>query len=289
MQLKIQRSQRDCGVISKTAIFCIDARVEFTAEEKSCIRRYKLGREVIYDSQARTAMMERSAAARDASGHPINYRGGVGTMIGGAALGAAAGALSAAKSLGLAAVAATMLRITIDSLEQGQHVECKSLDELLATEDAIMAACQNLRTYLDTAATFDGREVLFRFDRGEPEPVAVVASPAPALLVTPTTVPAAAAMISFPPAATEQPPAQVADETSDPADWEAPPTDEPGRYASNPFGYGGDDETRKMLIAGGVALGVVLILGFMPGPFLLRVIVLGAVLFGGYKYYRNQA
>jgi hypothetical protein len=50
----------------------------------------------------------------------------------------------------------------------------------MGAEQAIMTACQNLKAFLDTAATFDGREVLFDFESGEPEPVAIAASPDPA-------------------------------------------------------------------------------------------------------------
>ena len=57
-----------------------------------------------------------------------------------------------------AAAAALSLRVTIDSLMSGVHVECKNMDELLEAERAIREAAQNLRAYLDVARTFDGRE-----------------------------------------------------------------------------------------------------------------------------------
>jgi hypothetical protein len=41
---------------------------------------------------------------------------------------------------------------------RGVHVECKDLDELLGAKSAILEAAQSLRSYLDVAATFDGRE-----------------------------------------------------------------------------------------------------------------------------------
>ena len=55
------------------------------------------------------------------------------------------------------------LRVTIDGLRQGQHIECKDLDELLGAEAAILNACKNIKTYLETAQTFDGREELVEF------------------------------------------------------------------------------------------------------------------------------
>jgi hypothetical protein len=46
---------------------------------------------------------------------------------------------------------------------KGVHVECKSMAELLGAEQAIVEAGEKLRVYLDTAATFDGREEVHEF------------------------------------------------------------------------------------------------------------------------------
>jgi hypothetical protein len=158
MQLKIKRSQRDGGIVSKTAIFCLDARVDFAPQEQASLTRYKLANQVIYNSEASKRLLDQRDAAH-ASGTTGGYL----------------------KSMGLSLMAATKLNITVSSLQRGQHIECKSLDELLGAEEALMLACQNLKVYLDTAATFDGREVLFNFDSGEPEVAATAVSPQPAL------------------------------------------------------------------------------------------------------------
>jgi hypothetical protein len=147
MQLKLRRSQRATN-FSGTAIFCLDAMASFAPSEKSSIDRYRLGAVVIYNSEASRRLLDHGRAQND---------------------GTAAGAL---KSLATVALASTKLNITIAGLERGQHVECKSLDELLAAEDAIMEACRNLQSYLRAAATFDGREILFDFSVGEPTAVA---------------------------------------------------------------------------------------------------------------------
>ena len=63
--------------------------------------------------------------------------------------------------------AALSLNISIDSLARGQHIECKDLEELLETEEAVMDACRTLKRYLDTAATFNGSLALIDFDDGE--------------------------------------------------------------------------------------------------------------------------
>ena len=62
-----------------------------------------------------------------------------------------------------AATAALSLRVTIDSLMSGVHIECKSMDELLAAERAIREAAENLRAYIIVARTFDGREEIIEF------------------------------------------------------------------------------------------------------------------------------
>jgi hypothetical protein len=181
MQLKIKRSQREGGMISTVAIFCIDARVQFSAQEKQSITRYRLQNQIIYDSEAAKQMMARSENSR---GRGIEYSGDIVSTLGSAA----SNALSGAKSLAFAALAKMKLSITIGSLERGQHVECKSLDELLGAEEAIMQACENLKGYLDTAATFDGREVLFDYATGSAQPVAMAATPEPMLISAPTDV-----------------------------------------------------------------------------------------------------
>ncbi len=69
------------------------------------------------------------------------------------------------------------LNITIASLAKGHHIECKDLGELIAAESALCEACKNVKSFLDVAATFDGREIIVAFANGNME---VVSSPAPA-------------------------------------------------------------------------------------------------------------
>lgn len=160
MQLKLKRSQREGGIVGKNVIFCLDARVEFTAREKANIQRYKLYKQVIYNSDASKKQLEKSAGAMD------------GSMVGGI------------KSLAFTALAGMNLNISIEGLERGTHVECKSMDELLGAENAILTACNNLKEYLETADTFDGREVVI--DYSEPKPAVIAeATPSPQKLVAP--------------------------------------------------------------------------------------------------------
>lgn len=125
-------------------MFTLDARVDLTDEEKALIKKYGLAKEVIYNSEKSKRYLGAAQGALAAGG---------------------GGFLKA--SIGLA-MAALSLNITIESLAKGHHIECKDLDELLATEQAIMEACRNIKVYLDTAVTFDGREVVIDFDEAVP-------------------------------------------------------------------------------------------------------------------------
>ena len=127
-------------------LFCLDARVEFTGEERSNINKYKLGGMCIYNSEA-------------AKKHVVAAAGHMAT-------GSVVGSL---KAIGSYALAAMNLNITINDLERGKHVECKDMDELIGAEDAVVNACANLKGYLERAATFDGREVLYDFSGEEPK------------------------------------------------------------------------------------------------------------------------
>jgi hypothetical protein len=126
-----------------TAIFCIDARAHLTDEERKSVDKYKLGKECIYSSEMSKRAMATGDAALDGS-----VRGSLKSMV-------------------MTTVAALSMNITVNSLVAGQHVECKSLDELTAVEEAIMLGALNLHRYLETAKTFDGREDVFEYANGE--------------------------------------------------------------------------------------------------------------------------
>jgi hypothetical protein len=135
MRLKLSRSQKTGGMITKKVIFILSASADYSNEEQANIKKYALGTQNIYDSEA----------ARKHGANAANQSGGV------------------LKSLASAAMAKMALSITIDSLGQGHQVECQDLDELLGAEEAIRAACENLKGYLQIADTFDGREQVVEY------------------------------------------------------------------------------------------------------------------------------
>jgi hypothetical protein len=153
MQLKLKRSQRSAGLMGGKVIFGLDARADLTANEQALVKKYALGKIVVYDSEARKKHQGAAYGHFDDAVHTPGYE-----------LSSAGKSLwRNARGLASAAMMALSLRVTVDGLMGGQHIECKDLDELLGAEGAIRDACGNLKAYLETALTFDGREEVVEF------------------------------------------------------------------------------------------------------------------------------
>lgn len=135
MHLKIKRSQKSTGMVSKTVTFIIFARAEISEEERANIIKYGLGKDVIYSSETTKKLL----AVAQAPG-----TGAIGMIA-------------------RVAMSKLTLSITIKSLCEGQSIECKSLEEALGAEEAVKEACENLRIYLTAADTFDGREEVIEY------------------------------------------------------------------------------------------------------------------------------
>lgn len=233
MQLKLKRSQRDGGMISTTVIFCLDARAEFTAEELHNLKRYKLHNTVIYNSEASRKHLERADQHAD---------------------GSTRGALKGLASL---AMAAMKLNISVSSIQKGQHIECKSMEELLGAENALMEACETLKQYLETAATFDGREIVVDFSTDQPQVVAETIPVAQQLIAPSPDLP------PLPPLAKPAPAAIEYREQPD-GEWQATPEpqayEEPSGYAyqqgvsEKVMDYVTDPDNRKGLAIGGAVM-----------------------------------
>ena len=144
--LKLRRSQK-AGLMGGKPTFVLDARADVTAEARALISKYGLGSLVIYDSKARLQRAEAAFGHFDLAT----------VLTPGKALWKTARGLASAAMMGLS------LRVTVNNLITGQHIACKDLDELLGAEAAIVEACKNLKGYLETALTFDGREELLEF------------------------------------------------------------------------------------------------------------------------------
>lgn len=124
MKLLLRRNQKSGMMGMGSIVFSIDARAELTPPEAENVKKYKMGKTMLYKK--------------------FDVEGGRGL-------------------LGLASrLAYKMLNIeiTIDDLVGGKHVECKDIVEMIAVEEQIREACQNFKAVLDTAAHFGGEQII---------------------------------------------------------------------------------------------------------------------------------
>ena len=135
MRLKLSRSQKTGGMISKKVTFILNAKADYSNEEQANIKKYRMGGQNIYDSEATRRHAENA------------FDGNSGAL----------------KALASVAMARMSLSITVDSLANGHQVECQDIDELLGAEEAIRGACENLKNYFEVANSFDGREEVIEF------------------------------------------------------------------------------------------------------------------------------
>ena len=132
MQLKVTRSQQKKGMMSKNVVFLLTAKLQLTEEEKFAVDEYKIGDIVIYNSE-----QSQKHLAKETS--------------------------SALGAIAKLAMVKMSLNLTINNLTSGKTVECSTLDEVIAAEESIKEACENVKAYIGVAQTFDGREETFEF------------------------------------------------------------------------------------------------------------------------------
>jgi hypothetical protein len=150
--LKLRRSQKTS--FFGNPLFVLDARMEISKEAQEYLQVYQLGGLIIYES---AASERRRAAAQEhleESHNPAGIFASAGEQ--------AKGILWMFWKLGRAVLslffAAWALRITIDKLLNGVHIECRTMDELLDAEQELRKAAENLKAYLGLARTFTGTE-----------------------------------------------------------------------------------------------------------------------------------
>ena len=124
MKLLLRRDQKS-GMLSSAITFTLDVRADLTPEELQHIKKYKLGKTMLY---------ERSTIIDPGKG-----------------------LLGAAWRL---AHKAMNLTIAVDDLVNGKRVNCKDIVEMIAVEEQIKEAAQTFKQVLNAAATFGGEEVM---------------------------------------------------------------------------------------------------------------------------------
>lgn len=152
MLLRLKRTQRQ-GPMGGN-IYMLDARLDVSAEIRDLINKHRWGPRVIYESEAR-----QKHAAKTQS-HLEGTKSDVGLFAppSAQAMGAAKSIWKLARAGVSAARMAFSLRVTVNSILAGVHVECKGMEELLEAENAFRKAKETLEGYVAAAQSFDGRE-----------------------------------------------------------------------------------------------------------------------------------
>ena len=123
MQLLLKRDQRS-GLMGGV-IFILDARAEFTPEERSNIRRYRLGKTLLYQRYQMTD-------------------------LGSGWLGVVWRLLFKMRNI----------EVTVASLVNGTHLEFKDIHEMLAVEEHLTEVSRNFKDVLDAASGYSGENLI---------------------------------------------------------------------------------------------------------------------------------
>ena len=128
MKLRLSKSQRSKGVMSKSVLFSLAAQVDLTAQEAEYVKKYKMGREVLYNKDR------------------INQRAELPSTVGGLVRDISAMSMN--------------INVTVENLVSGRTIECKDINEILDAEATVKTACGNLKGLLEACAGFEGEEII---------------------------------------------------------------------------------------------------------------------------------
>jgi len=123
MKLLLKRDQKKA--MMGGAKFILTARAEMTAEEKTAVKKYDMGKELLYEAKT---LIDKGS-----------------------------GLIGVASRL---AHHATNTTISIGDLMYGKSIECKDILQMLAIEGQVREAAQTFKDVLDAAMTFGGEEVI---------------------------------------------------------------------------------------------------------------------------------
>jgi hypothetical protein len=127
MKLLLRRSQKK-GMLGGSVTFVLDSRAELASEEKENVRKYKMGKEILYYKEK------------------VDTKGYNPESMAGFARALAARALN--------------IKITVDDLLHVKSIECKDILEMRAAEEQLKEACQLFKQMLESAAHFEGEQVI---------------------------------------------------------------------------------------------------------------------------------
>lgn len=127
MELLLTKSQKS-KLLTSTITFTLNIKTSLTDEELSLVKKYKMGKEVVYEKLPITSMA--------------------------AGMGGIAGALTAITAKALKLV------FTVDDLVKGRTIECKDILDMIAAEQQIRDAADGLWGILEASKNFEGEEVV---------------------------------------------------------------------------------------------------------------------------------
>ena len=125
MKLKIKRDQKKGMMGMGKVNFMLECSAVLTEEEGEAMRKYKMGDTVLYE---KLEMADRGS-----------------------------GLLGVASRL---AFHAMNIKVTVDDLYNGKHIECKNILEMLAVEEQIREACATFKNVLEACKNFGGEEII---------------------------------------------------------------------------------------------------------------------------------
>jgi hypothetical protein len=123
MKLLLRRDQKKS--LTGKMIFTLDARAELTPEERDAVQKYKMGDTLLYE---KLRLVERGSG-----------------LLG---------------FFSRFAFRAQNVRITVNDLVHGKHLECRDIVEMRGVEEQIKEASETFKAVLETAAHFGGEEVI---------------------------------------------------------------------------------------------------------------------------------
>lgn len=127
MELLLSKSQKS-GMLSSTITFTLNIKTRLTDEEQALVKKYKMGKEVVYEKLPITSMA--------------------------AGMGGFTGALTAITAKALKLV------FTVDDLVKGRTIECKDILDMIAAEQQIRDAADGFWGILQASKNFEGEEVI---------------------------------------------------------------------------------------------------------------------------------
>jgi len=128
MKLRLNKSQRASGMMSKNIVFSLAAQVDLSAQEAEYVKKYKMGKEVIYNKDRVNPEMH-------------DYKSGKGILRNMSAI-------------------ALNINLTVDDLVKGRTIECKDISEMLDAEASVKSACSGLKNLLEACSGFEGEEII---------------------------------------------------------------------------------------------------------------------------------